>query len=319
MKRARILSTGAYLPARVMTNADLEKMVDTSDEKIVQLTGIRERRIAAEGELTSHMALEAARKALVHARLTPADIDAVIVATTTPDDTFPATAVKVQAGLGMTHGFAFDVQAVCSGFIYALATANAMIASGQIRRAIVIGAEKMSSIIDWHDRNTCILFGDGAGAAVVEATEDAKAGIIGVHLHSDGRFRDMLYTDGGPASTGRAGVIRMQGREVFKHAVEALAQVVDEALEASGCQPSDIDLLVPHQANVRIIEGTAKKLGLPMEKVVLTLERQGNTSAASIPLALDSAIGAGRAKRGDLLLLEAMGGGFTWGSVLLRW
>ncbi len=319
MKRAVIRSTGAYLPARILTNADLEKMVDTSDAKIIQLTGIRQRHIAGEGELTSHMALEAAKMALANAGLTGADLDAIIVATTTPDDTFPATAVKVQAGLGMTAGFAFDVQAVCSGFVYALATANAMVAQGQIKRALVIGAEKMSSIVDWSDRNTCILFGDGAGAVVVESSADDTSGVLSVHLHSDGRFRDMLYTDGGPASTGKAGFIQMQGREVFKHAVEALAQVVDEALAATGYKPSDIDLLVPHQANVRIIEGTAKKLDMPMEKVVLTLDKHGNTSAASIPLALHTAVSAGRVKRGDLLLLEAMGGGFTWGSILLRW
>lgn len=319
MKRARILSTGAYLPARILTNADLEKMVDTSDEKIIQLTGIRERRIAAEGEKTSDMALAAARVALDNAGLGAADIDAIVLATTTPDDTFPATAVKVQAALGMTHGFAFDVQAVCSGFVYAMSTGNNLIASGQARRVLVIGAEKMSSIIDWTDRATCILFGDGAGAVVLEAAADDISGILTVHLHSDGRFRDMLHTSGGPATTRTAGTIQMQGREVFKHAVEALAQVVDEALAATGYKPEDISLLVPHQANVRIIEGTAKKLGMTMDKVVLTLDRHGNTSAASIPLALHDAVSKGRVKRGDLLLLEAMGGGFTWGSLLVRW
>lgn len=319
MKRAIIRSTGAYLPDRIMTNDDIAKMVDTSDEKIIQLTGIRERHIAAEGELTSHMAIEAAKMALDNGGLTPAGIDAIIVATTTPDDTFPSTAVKVQAALGMTHGFAFDVQAVCSGFVYALSVANTMVAAGQVRRVLVIGAEKMSAILDWTDRGTCILFGDGAGAVVVEASEDEKSGILSTHLHSDGRFRDMLYTDGGVGSTKTSGFIRMQGREVFKHAVDALAQVVEEALAATGYKSSDIDLLVPHQANIRIIESTAKKLGLSMDKVVVTLDRHGNTSAASIPLALHEAVSKGRVKRGDLVLLEAMGGGFTWGSLLVRW
>ncbi|MBU6235043.1 MAG: ketoacyl-ACP synthase III [Alphaproteobacteria bacterium] len=317
--RACIRSTGSYLPARVVTNAELSKTVETSDEWIVQRTGIKQRHIAAEGELTSHMATAAARAALENGKLTPADIDAIVVATTTPDDTFPAVAVKVQAALGMTHGFAFDVQAVCSGFVYALTVANGMITSGQVRRVLVIGAEKMSSILDWNDRITCVLFGDGAGAAILEATEEEGRGILTTHLHSDGRHRDLLYTNGGVASTGKAGTIQMQGREVFKHAVEALAQVVDEALAATGYKPSDISLLVPHQANLRIIEGTAKKLDMPMDKVVVTLDRHGNTSAASIPLALHDAVSNGRVKRGYLLLLEAMGGGFTWGSLLVRW
>jgi len=319
MKKASIRSTGAYLPDRIMSNADLEKMVDTSDAKIQQLTGIKQRHIAGEKELTSDMAIAAARMALENAGLTPAGIDAIILATTTPDDTFPATAVKVQAALGMEHGFAFDVQAVCSGFIYALSMANNLIATGMAKRVLVIGAEKMSSIIDWTDRNTCILFGDGAGAVILEETDDPKSGFLTTHLHSDGRFREQLYTSGGVGSTKTAGTIQMQGREVFKHAVEALASVVDEALAAARLQPEDIDLLVPHQANVRIIESTAKKLNMPMEKVVVTLDKHGNTSAASIPLALHSAVSAGRVKRGDLLLLEAMGGGFTWGSILLRW
>ena len=317
--RATIRSTGAYLPAKILTNADLEKMVDTSDEKIRQLTGIRERHIAADGELTSNMAAAAARMALKNAGLTAADIDAVIVATTTPDDTFPATAVKVQAQLGMERGFAFDVQAVCSGFVYALTTAQGMIATRQAKRILVIGAEKMSSVIDWTDRATCILFGDGAGAVVVEASDEEGRGILTSHLHSDGRYRDMLYTSGGVASTKTAGTIQMQGREVFKHAVENLARVIDEALVATGLKDEDISLLVPHQANLRIIESTAKKLNLDMSKVVITLDKHGNTSAASIPLALHTAVSEGRVKRGDLLLLEAMGGGFTWGSLLVRW
>lgn len=319
MKRATIRSTGAYLPDRIMTNYDLEKMVDTSHEKIVQLTGIKERRIAGEKELTSDMAIAAARQALDNAGLTPAAIDAIVLATTTPDDTFPATAVKVQAALGMEHGFAFDVQAVCSGFIYALSMANNLIATGMAKRVLVIGAEKMSSILDWTDRGTCILFGDGAGAVILEETEEPKAGFLTTHLHSDGRYRDMLYTNGGVGATKTAGHIQMQGKEVFKHAVECLASVVEEALAAAHLQPEDIDLLVPHQANVRIIESTAKKLGMSMDKVVVTLDKHGNTSAASIPLALHTAVSAGRVKRGDLVLLEAMGGGFTWGAMLLRW
>lgn len=317
--RAYIRSTGAYLPSRIVTNAELSKNVETSDEWIVQRTGIRARHIAAEGEFTSHMALAAARMALDNAGLAAADIDCVIVATTTPDDTFPSVAVKVQAGLGMAHGFAFDVQAVCSGFVYGLSTANNMIVAGQAKRVLVIGAEKMSSIIDWNDRITCVLFGDGAGAVVLEATQEEGRGILTTHLHSDGRHRDLLYTNGGVASTGSAGKIQMQGREVFKYAVEALAQVVDEALVATGYKPEDISLLVPHQANLRIIEGTAKKLGMGMDKVVVTLDKHGNTSAASIPLALHEAVSTGRVKRGDLLLIEAMGGGFTWGSLLVRW
>lgn len=319
MTRAVIRSTGAYLPEKILTNAEIATMVDTSDEKIIQLTGIRQRHIAAPGELTSDMAWAAGKMAIDNAGLTPAGIDAIILATTTPDDTFPASAVRVQAALGMIHGFAFDVQAVCSGFIYALSMANNMIVTGQVKRVLVIGAEKMSSIIDWTDRGTCILFGDGAGAVVLEASDDKKAGILTTHLHSDGRYREMLYTSGGVSRTKTAGIIQMQGREVFKHAVAALAQVVDEALAAAHLQPSDISLLVPHQANIRIIEGTAKKLGMSMDKVVVTLDHHGNTSAASIPLALHTAVSQGRVKRGDLLLLEAMGGGFTWGSILLRW
>lgn len=319
MKRAIIRSTGSYLPERILTNADLAKMVDTDDAWIVQRTGIKARHIAGEGELTSHMAINAAKMALENGQLTPAGIDAIVLATTTPDDTFPATAVKVQAALGMEHGFAFDVQAVCSGFVYALSMGNNLIASGQAKRVLVIGAEKMSSVLDWTDRGTCILFGDGAGAVILEEAPDDKSGILTVHLHSDGRYRDMLHTSGGVASTKTAGTIQMQGREVFKHAVEALAQVVDEALAATNLKPEDIDLLVPHQANLRIIEGTAKKLNMPMEKVVVTLDKHGNTSAASIPLALHEAVSKGRVNRGDILLLEAMGGGFTWGSILLRW
>lgn len=316
---AYILATGAYLPRQSVSNAELSQRVDTSDEWIVQRTGIRARHIAGADEPTSYMATQAARQALDNAGLTAKDIDAIIVATTTPDDTFPAVAVRVQAALGMGHGFAFDVQAVCSGFVYAMANANGLMASGLVKRALVVGAEKMSAVLDWDDRTTCVLFGDGAGAVVLEATDDPKRGILTTHLHSDGRFRDMLYTSGGVATTGAAGTIQMAGREVFKYAVEALASVVDEALEATGLAPEDIDLLVPHQANLRIIEGTAKKLGMGMDKVVITLDKHGNTSAASIPLALHEAVQGGRVKRGDLLLIEAMGGGFTWGSLLVRW
>lgn len=316
---AAIISTGAYLPRAHVSNQDLAARIDTSDEWIVQRTGIRARYIADIDEPTSYMATEAARMALANAKLTAADIDAIIVATTTPDDTFPSVAVRVQAALGMEHGFAYDVQAVCSGFVYGLANANGLIASGTAKRVLVVGAEKMSAILDWEDRTTCVLFGDGAGAVVVEATDDAKRGILSTHLHSDGRYRDMLHTSGGVASTGTAGFIQMQGREVFKYAVEALASVVDEALEATGYKPEDIDLLVPHQANLRIIEGTAKKLGMSMDKVIITLDKHGNTSAASIPLALHEAVAGGRVNDGDLLLIEAMGGGFTWGSLLVRW
>jgi len=315
-----ILATGAYLPARRVSNADLAAQgIDTSDEWIVQRTGIKFRHIAEKTELTSQMATKAALQALERANLTAADIDAVIVATTTPDDTFPATAVKVQAALGMERGFAFDVQAVCSGFVYALSVADGMIKSGQMRRAIVIGAEKMSSVLDWTDRSTCVLFGDGAGAVVLEGREDTPSGILSTHLHSDGRYRDMLYTTGGVASTGQAGFVHMEGREVFKYAVSALASVVEEVLTANHLKADDINLLVPHQANLRIIEGTAKKLDMDMDRVVVTVDQHGNTSAASIPMALNAAVESGRAKRGDLLLLEAMGGGFTWGAVLVRY
>lgn len=320
MTRTVFRATGAYLPEKIVTNRDLMEAVDTSDEWIVQRTGIRARHLAADDEFTSHMATKAAQNALQNAGLMPHDIDCIIVATTTPDDTFPSVAVKVQAALGMEHGFAFDVQAVCSGFIYALSTAHGMLSTGQAKRALVIGAEKMSSIIDWKDRVTCVLFGDGAGAVILEATDTSdKVGILSTHLHSDGRYRDMLYTDGGVSSTGRAGVIHMQGREVFKYAVGALASVVDEALAANNLKPSDIACLVPHQANLRIIEGTAKKLDMSMDKVVVTLDRHGNTSAASIPLALHEAVTQKRIKAGDTILLEAMGGGFTWGAVVARW
>lgn len=315
-----IKGCGGYLPEKVLTNHDLAKMVDTSDEWIKQRTGIESRHLAAENETTSDMAIKAAEDALLHADMPVADIDAVIVATTTPDLTFPATAAHVQAGLGMTHGFAFDVQAVCSGFIYALTTADSLIQAGRAKNVLVIGAEKMSSIVDWNDRGTCILFADGAGAVILSAEEtDEQKGVLSAHLHSDGRQKDLLCTSGGPGTTGDAGVIYMEGREVFKHAVQHLAEAVDEALESNGIAPDEIDWLVPHQANIRIIESTAKKLGMSMDKVVTTVATHGNTSAASVPLALNAAVKDGRIKRGDLILTEAMGGGFTWGSALIRY
>jgi 3-oxoacyl-[acyl-carrier-protein] synthase-3 len=316
------MGCGAYLPEKTVTNADLAALVETSDDWIAQRTGIRERHIAADGEKTSDLALAAATRALDAAGIGGADIDLIVLATTTADQTFPATAVRVQQALGMTGGAAFDVQAVCSGFVYALAVADNFLKVGQAKRALVIGAETFSRILDWTDRGTCVLFGDGAGAVVLEAKSEAEAegrGIISTHLHSDGRFQDILYVDGGPSTTGTVGKLRMNGKEVFRHAVQKLADVVDETLAANGMQSSDIDWLVPHQANQRIIDGTGRKLGLSSEKVVSTIARHGNTSAASIPLALAEAVGDGRIKRGDLVLTEAMGGGLTWGAALLRW
>ncbi|KGM35085.1 beta-ketoacyl-ACP synthase III [Inquilinus limosus] len=323
VRRARIIGCGSALPDRVVTNAELAQKVDTSDEWIVQRTGISVRHIAAPDEKTSDLALAAARKALAMAKVEGSDLDLIVLATTTPDQTFPATAVRVQAALGMTRGAAFDVQAVCSGFIYALSIADNMIRLGQARTALVIGAETFSRLLDWTDRGTCVLFGDGAGAVVLRAVEGGGStddpGILSTHLHSDGRHEDKLYVDGGPSSTGTVGHVRMEGREVFKHAVINLAEVVEEALAANGLSPSDIDWLVPHQANKRIIDATARKLDLPPEKVVLTVQKHANTSAASIPLALAEAVNDGRVKAGDLVLLEAMGGGLTWGAALVRW
>lgn len=317
--KAVIKGSGAYLPEKVLTNVELAKMVDTNDQWITQRTGIEQRHIAAEDETTSVLATKAAQDALSHAGLTAKDIDGIVLATTTPDMTFPAAATQVQKNLGMEHGFAFDVQAVCSGFIYGLSVANGLIVSGQAKNIIVIGAEKMSSIVDWKDRTTCILFADGAGAVVLSAEEtDEEKGILSCHLHSNGAHNDLLKTTGGPSSTGDSGVIAMEGREVFKHAVQYLAEVVDEVIDHHNLDPKDIDWLVPHQANIRIIEGTAKKLDMPMDKVVVTIHKHGNTSAASIPLALNEAIKDGRIKRGDLVLTEAMGGGFTWGAALIR-
>ena len=321
--RSVIKGVGGYLPARVVTNDDLAKIVDTSDQWISARTGIRERHIAADGELTSTMGGAAARAALADAGLEPEDIDLIILATSTPDQTFPATAVTIQAELGMTHGAAFDVQAVCSGFIFALATADNYLKSGQFKRALVIGSEAFSRILDWEDRSTCVLFGDGAGAVVVEAQKLNGAitdrGILATSLRSDGRFRDKLYVDGGPSSTRTVGYVRMDGPEVFRHAVTKISEVIGETLEKAGYQASDVDWFVPHQANKRILDGAARKLGLAPERIVITVDKHANTSAASIPLALNTACTDGRIKPGDLVLLEAMGGGFTWGALLIRW
>ncbi|WP_339632166.1 beta-ketoacyl-ACP synthase III [uncultured Sneathiella sp.] len=323
MRRSVITATGSYLPKRILTNEELSTMVDTTDEWIVARSGIKQRHIAADGELTSDLATHAAKAALEMAGLMADDIDLIVLATATPDETFPATATVVQKNLGMTHGFAFDIQAVCTGFLYALATADNFIKAGQANRALVIGAETFSRILDWEDRTTCVLFADGAGAIVLEAEEGAgnsdDRGVLTSHLHSDGDKHDLLYVDGGPSSTQTTGYLRMEGREVFRHAVNNLASVVHEAMEATGLTTDDIDWLIPHQANKRIIDGTGRKLKLDPEKVVLTVDKHGNTSAASVPLALDEAVRDGRIKRGDLLLLEAMGGGFTWGSALVRW
>jgi 3-oxoacyl-[acyl-carrier-protein] synthase-3 len=311
------------LPERILTNAELASRLDTSDEWIVQRTGIRERHVAAEGEFTSHLAIRAARAALHHARLDAQAIDLVVLATSTPDNTFPATAVAVQEGLGINHGAAFDLQAVCSGFVFALATADNFLRAGSYKRALVIGAETFSRILDWNDRGTCVLFGDGAGAVVLEAqTEAGKSsdrGVLTTHLRSDGRHKSKLYVDGGPSSTQTVGLLRMEGREVFKHAVGMITDVIVDAFNATGLTADDIDWFIPHQANKRIIDASAHKLHIAPQKVVLTVDQHGNTSAASIPLALSVAVKDGRVKKGDLVLFEAMGGGFTWGSALVRW
>jgi 3-oxoacyl-[acyl-carrier-protein] synthase-3 len=314
---------GHYLPGRVVENAEFAKTLDTSDEWIRTRTGIERRHFAAEGELTSDLAIGAARAALADARLTGADVDAVILATATPDQTFPSTAVKVQTAIGMRGGFAFDIHAVCAGFVYALAQADALIKARQARRVLVIGAETFSRILDFTDRATCVLFGDGAGALLLEAGEGTGSaedrGILATDLHSDGRYAELLYVDGGPSSTGTAGVVRMSGQEVFKHAVIKLAETGAAALERAGLSTADVDWLVPHQANLRIMTMTAHKLGLPMDRVVVTVQEHGNTSAASIPLALSVAHGEGRILPGDVLLLEAIGGGLTWGAAVVRW
>jgi 3-oxoacyl-[acyl-carrier-protein] synthase III len=321
--RSVALGTGHYLPARVVENAEFEAKIDTSDEWIRTRSGIERRHFAAEGETTSAMATAAARQAIEAAGLTPADIDAVVVATSTPDLTFPSVATMVQAGLGMPGGFAFDVQAVCAGFVYALANADALIRAGQARRVVVIGAETFSRILDWNDRSTCVLFGDGAGALVLEAQEGTGGpedrGILATDLHSDGRFRNLLYVDGGVSTSGSAGVLRMEGREVFRHAVEKLAETAETCLARAGVSAEDIDWIVPHQANLRIITRTAQKMGVDMDRVVVTVQDHGNTSAASIPLALSVAVADGRIRRGDVIVAEAIGGGLAWGSVVLRW
>ncbi|MFP5514455.1 MAG: beta-ketoacyl-ACP synthase III [Alphaproteobacteria bacterium] len=320
--RSRVLGCGTFLPANVVTNQDLEQRVDTSDEWIVQRTGIKSRHIAADGEKTSDLAIAAAARALEHAGVPAGSIDCIVLATTTPDNTFPATATKVQAALG-TVGFAMDIQAVCAGFVYAMAVADNFLRNGQARRALVIGAETFSRLLDWNDRTTCVLFGDGAGAIVLEAYEakgdSTDRAVLSTHLHSDGSQYDLLYVDGGASSTGTIGHVRMHGQEIFRHAVSKLSAVVEEALAANGLEASDIDWMVPHQANRRIIDGLARKMKLSPEKVVLTVDRHGNTSAASIPLALGEAVADGRVKRGDLILMEAIGGGLTWGSALIRW
>ena len=323
MIRSVVQGCGSYLPERVVTNADLAKEMDTSDEWIQQRTGIRQRHIAADGEMTSHLALKASERALAHAGLKASDLDLIVLATATPDETFPATATRVQAGLGMTRGAAFDVQAVCAGFVYGLSVADSMIKNGLASTALVIGAETFSRILDWNDRGTCVLFGDGAGAVVLRAEEgkgtSADRGVLANALHSDGRQHDILYVDGGPSSTRTTGFLRMEGKEVFRHAVINMAAVVGEVLVKAGFETKDIDWLVPHQANKRIIDGTGRKLGLPPERVVITVDRHANTSAASIPLALDAAVKDGRIKKGDLLLLEGIGGGLAWGASLVRW
>ena len=314
---------GGYLPARVVTNEELAGLVDTSDEWITGRTGIRERHIVAEGELTSTMGVIAAKAALADAGLTPDDIDLIVLATSTPDQTFPATAVTIQAELGITHGAAFDVQAVCSGFVFALATADNFLKGSTFKRALVIGSETFSRILDWEDRNTCVLFGDGAGAVIVEAQDQNGSmndrGILTTCLRSDGRCRDKLYVDGGPSSTGTVGHVRMDGPEVFRHAVSKISEVVGDTLKQSGFQASDIDWFVPHQANRRILNGAARKLGLDPGRIVITVDKHANTWAASSLLALHTACTDGRIKPGDLVLLEAMGGGFTWGALLIRW
>ncbi len=331
MISSKIIGCGSYLPERVVTNAELSAKLDTTDEWITSRTGIRQRHLAADGEFTSDLALKAAERALEAAGVPAAEVDMVVLATSTPDNTFPATATKVQYRLGMSNGAAFDIQAVCSGFVFGLSVADNFIKTGQCKTVLLIGAETFSRILDWEDRSTCVLFGDGAGAVVLRAGQDDPdanlgetghnrgAGVLSTHLHSDGATNDLLYVDGGPSSTQTVGHLRMNGREVFRHAVNNFTSIVEEALEANGLSPDDIDWVVPHQANKRILDGTRRKLGLPAEKIVITVDRHANTSAASIPLALDEAVRDGRIKQGDLLMMLAMGGGLTWGAGLVRW
>lgn len=323
MYRSLVTGCGAYLPAQIVTNEELAQKIDTTDEWIRQRTGIRQRHIAAEGEMTSDLGSAAAKEAMAQAGISPSDVDLIICATSTPDETFPATATRIQERLGVTQGAAFDVQAVCSGFVYGLSVADNFLRVGQSKTALVIGAETFSRILDWEDRGTCVLFGDGAGAVVLQATEgvngSAARGVLSTHLYADGRHHDALYVDGGPSSTGKVGHLRMEGKEVFRHAVVRMAEAIDAALEANDLTPGDIDWLVPHQANIRIIESMGRRLNLPDDRVVVTVDRHANTSAASIPLALTEAVGDGRIQGGDLICMEAMGGGFTWGSALVRW
>jgi 3-oxoacyl-[acyl-carrier-protein] synthase-3 len=321
--RSHVIGCGAYLPETILTNAELSKRVDTSDEWIQERTGIRERRIVRDGECTSHLAVEAARRALIDAAIDAGELDLIICATTTPDETFPATATTIQSRLGMVGGAAFDVQAVCSGFIYGLAVADNFIKAGQAKTVLLVGAETMSRLLDWTDRTTCVLFGDGAGAIVLQAHEgegtSADRGVLNTMLYSDGRLHDLLYVDGGPSSTRTTGYLRMKGKEVFRHAVTNLAAAIEDSAAKAGVKVSDIDWFVPHQANQRILDGTARKLGVSPERMVSTVAVHGNTSSASVPLAMMTAIEDGRIKPGDLVLLEAMGGGFTWGAALVRW
>lgn len=322
-QRSRVIATGSALPAKVVSNAELAERIATSDDWIRQRTGICQRHVAGDDEFTSTLGVRAARQALENAGIGAGSLDLIVCATSTPDETFPATATRIQAALGLRGGAAFDVQAVCSGFVYGLAVADNFLRCGQARRALVVGAETFSRILDWEDRTTCVLFGDGAGAVILEAAESRggseEPGVLSTHLYADGTHHDALYVNGGPGSTKTVGVLKMEGREVFKHAVVKMAEAIDTALEVNGLTPGDVDWMIPHQANLRIIEAMAKRLNLPLERVIVTVDRHANTSAASIPLALHEGVSDGRVKRGDLLLLEAMGGGFTWGSALIRW
>jgi len=317
-RRSVIRGVGSALPKRRVSNEELAQTVDTTDQWIVERTGIRSRYVAGDGETTASLATDAARRALDHAGLAATDIDLIVLATATPDQTFPSSATKVQAALGIDDCIAFDVHAVCTGFLYALSVADSMLRSGNAGKALVIGAETFSRILDWEDRGTCVLFGDGAGALVL-ASEEGERGILATKLHADGRHNDLLFVDGGPSTTGTVGKLRMKGREVFRHAVVNLAEVLNEVLAEAGLSADDVDWVVPHQANARILDATARKLGLPAEKVVVTVDEHANTSAASVPLALDTAVRDGRIKQGDIVVLEAMGGGFTWGAAALRY
>jgi 3-oxoacyl-[acyl-carrier-protein] synthase-3 len=319
MFNSKVIGSGSYLPEKILTNVDLEKMVDTSDEWISERTGIKERRIIGENELTSDMAYEASKKALKLAGLKPQDIDMIIVATTTPDRTFPSTATIVQGKLGIKNAFAFDVQAVCSGFVYALATADKFIKSGEVKYALVIGADSLSRLVNWEDRNTCILFGDGAGAVIMEATEEKRTGVLSTTLYSDGKYADLLNTTGGVSLTKTAGFIEMEGKEIYKHAVSKMSEIVIESLEKANLKTKDVDWLIPHQANLKIMQSVAKRLNILEEKVIVTVDKQGNTSAATIPLAIDEALRDGKIKDGNIIALTALGGGLTWGSAIIKW